>query len=155
MSPFARLFLLFALVPLVELYLLIQVGLRIGAVPTILLVLITASVGAAMMRHQGLQTWAQVQTATARGELPAVPLLEGLCLLVAGALLLTPGFFTDTLGFLLLVPELRRRLIRRYLHRLDAHMRAATGTGPGGRQPPRGDRGGRIIEGEFEHRDRD
>jgi len=112
---FRVLLLLFIAIPVVEIYLLIQVGESIGALPTVALVIFTAVLGVWLLRWQGLTTLAQVQQSLAQGQLPAVPLLEGLLLLVAGALLLTPGFFTDTLGFTLLIPPLRRGLARALL----------------------------------------
>lgn len=111
------LFALFILIPLLEIYLLIQVGSAIGALSTVALVVFTAILGAILLRHQGLYTYAKVQQATARGELPTMAMLEGVVLLIAGAMLLTPGFFTDTLGFLALVPPLRRALILKVLER--------------------------------------
>jgi len=112
---FRILFLVFLVVPLVEIYLLIKVGGLIGALPTVFLVVFTAVLGAFLLRMQGLSTLARVQAALARGELPAMEILEGAVLLVAGALLLTPGFFTDTLGFLALVPNIRRAALRALL----------------------------------------
>jgi UPF0716 protein FxsA len=110
-------FILFLVVPFVEIYLLVEIGARIGAPWTILLVVLTAIVGAWLVRVQGLTTWQRFQASLARNELPATALAEGLCLLIAGALLLTPGFFTDAAGFACLIPPLRRTLIRRFLQR--------------------------------------
>lgn len=144
MSPFHILLLVFLLVPLIEIYLLIEVGGIIGALPTVFMVVFTAVLGAILVRAQGIQTVTRVQNALARGEVPATPMLEGAMLLVAGALLLTPGFFTDTIGFLCLVPSLRERvagwLLARFL------------------RPPMEPRGGvkrgpRTIEGEFRRED--
>ena len=101
----------FLVVPLVEIWLLITVGSAIGAGVTILLVVLTAVIGAALVRAQGIATLARAQAMINQGELPAIELLEGVALLLAGALLLTPGFFTDAVGFALLVPRLRRELI--------------------------------------------
>ena len=84
----------------------------IGAPWTIALVVLTALVGAWLVRLQGLSALNRVRQSAARGELPALELLEGLFLLAAGALLLTPGFFTDIVGFACLTPPLRRLLIR-------------------------------------------
>ena len=106
------LFLVFLAVPLAEIYLLIQIGSVIGAGWTIALVVGTALLGAVLVRTQGVSTIRRVQQNMERGQLPAMDLLEGLALLVAGALLLTPGFFTDAFGFLLLTPPLRRAAIR-------------------------------------------
>ena len=104
---FKLLFILFLLVPLLEIYVLIEVGSHIGAVATVGLVMFTAVVGVFLLRLQGLVTVSKVKQTLDQGSLPAVELIEGLLLLIAGALLLTPGFFTDCLGFLLLAPWLR------------------------------------------------
>ena len=98
---------LFFAVPIAEIYLLIQVGQAIGAGWTVLLVVATAVVGVALLRVQGLSTLLRAQEKLRRNELPAREMLEGMALVVAGALLLTPGFFTDTIGFLLLFPPTR------------------------------------------------
>lgn len=111
------LFLAFLLVPLAEIWLLIEIGDVIGAGWTIFGVVFTAVLGAALVRVQGLSTLMRVQAQLAQGNMPAVEVLEGAALLVAGALLLTPGFFTDAAGFALLTPPLRRKLIRRLLER--------------------------------------
>ena len=105
------LFLLFLLVPVVEIYLLIQVGGLIGALPTVLAVVLTALIGSVLIRQQGVSTLQRARQGMAAGQLPAMEMLEGIALLVSGAFLLTPGFFTDAIGFLLLVPFLRRWLI--------------------------------------------
>lgn len=107
----------FLVVPVVEIWLLITVGSAIGAGLTILLVVLTAVIGAALVRAQGIATLARAQAMIKQGELPAIELLEGVALLLAGALLLTPGFFTDAVGFALLVPRLRRDLITAVLRR--------------------------------------
>jgi UPF0716 protein FxsA len=112
---FRILLVFFIAIPLLEIYLLIQVGEEIGALPTVALVVFTAVLGIWLLRWQGLATVAQVQQSMAQGQLPAIPLIEGLFLLVAGALLLTPGFFTDALGFALLIPPLRQGLARMML----------------------------------------
>jgi UPF0716 protein FxsA len=111
MNPLAILFLLFLTIPLVEIYLLIKVGGVIGAPMTIFLVVFTAVLGAWLLRIQGFSTLRRIQQTVNQGGLPAVELLEGAVLLVAGALLLTPGFFTDAIGFACLMPPLRRAFI--------------------------------------------
>lgn len=118
MKPVHWLMAIFVIVPLIEIYVLIQVGSQIGASTTIILVVSTALLGASLVRLQGLSALTRIHTALAQGETPAVPLLEGAMLLVAGALLLTPGFFTDALGFLVLVPRLREQAARWLLLRL-------------------------------------
>lgn len=106
------LFLLFLLIPFIEIWVLIKVGVVIGAGWTILLVVATAVIGAALVRSQGLSTISRIQQELAAGGLPADELLQGVFLIVSGALLVTPGFFTDTIGFALLVPAVRRALAR-------------------------------------------
>jgi len=108
---FRLLLLLFLIIPILEIYLLIQVGGWIGALPTVFLVVLTAVLGAFFLRQQGFATLERVQQTLANGRLPATELLEGAFLLVGGALLLTPGFFTDAIGFACLVPILHRSLI--------------------------------------------
>ncbi len=115
MTPFFIFLLLILGLPTLELYLLIQVGSGIGALPTVGLVLFTAGLGAWLVRHQGLSTLMRVQAAIQRGEVPALDMLQGALLLLAGLLLLIPGFLTDAVGFLLLVPPLRLWLVARYL----------------------------------------
>ena len=106
-----RIFLiLFITIPLVEIAILIKIGSIIGAGYTIALVIGTAFLGVSLLRIQGISTLAKVQANINRGQLPATELIEGLILLISGVLLLTPGFFTDMVGFLMLVPALRQRL---------------------------------------------
>ncbi len=145
------LFLLFLTVPLLEVYLLIEVGQAIGAPATIAAVVGTALLGAALARYQGMVTVTRLYTQLHRAEIPTQTLFEGACLLVAGALLLTPGFFTDAVGFALLTPPLRRWAYRHLRHRLWVRM-DPMGSAPG----PGGARGRRtVIEGEFHRRPRD
>jgi len=112
---FRSLFILFLLVPLIEIYFLIQVGSVIGAAWTVFLVVATAVIGAGLLRWQGFNTLQRAQASMARGELPAIAMLEGVALLLSGAMLLTPGFFTDTIGFILLVPLFRQAIIKHIL----------------------------------------
>ncbi len=138
-------------VPILEIGVFIEAGERIGLWPTIGAVILTAVVGTALLRLQGLSTIARARESLDAGQLPVVEVFDGFCLLIGGALLLTPGFVTDTVGFLLLIPPVRlllRRWCRKYM--VDAgrvHMRSAvppTGSGPaGGRSSP-------IIDGEYE-----
>lgn len=112
----------FLVVPLLEIYLLIKVGGVIGAPYTILLVIITAILGAWLLRMQGLATLSRAQSQLDRGVLPAREVAEGLLLFFCGALLLTPGFFTDAIGFLLLIPALRRFVAAALLERLRQRL---------------------------------
>ncbi|MDM8546965.1 FxsA family protein [Candidatus Venteria ishoeyi] len=115
---FPYLFLIFIIVPVIEIYLLITVGSIIGAWITILLIIATAMIGSVLLRQQGISALQRAQHNMQRGEAPAQELLEGLVLLIGGLLLITPGFFTDVLGFICLIPPLRRGLIRFFMQRL-------------------------------------
>lgn len=143
------LLLLFIAVPVLELYLLIKLGGVIGALPTIMLVVLTAFVGVAMLRSQGVYTYARVQESMARGELPANAMLEGVALLFGGVLLLFPGLLTDGLGLVCLIPFTRRWMIHRLMARLLAVPPQA---GAGSRSGPSGGPG-RTLEGEFRRED--
>ncbi|MDA7946400.1 MAG: FxsA family protein [Hyphomicrobiaceae bacterium] len=103
-------FLLFIAVPLAELAILIKVGEIIGVLPTVLLVIMTAVIGVALLKRQGIAALAGARQSLEAGKFPVDSVVDGACLLVAGAFLLTPGLITDTVGFLLLVPGLRRGL---------------------------------------------
>ncbi len=111
---FFRLFLLFTAVPLVELYLLISIGQVIGAMNTILLVLLTGIVGAWLAQREGVRTIGRIQALLANGEMPGKELIDALLILVAGFVLITPGVVTDVLGLLLLFP-VTRSVIRNWL----------------------------------------
>lgn len=130
------LLLIFVAVPIVEIALFIKVGGAIGLLPTLAIVIATAVAGTALMRRQGMQALARLQASIERGEDPIGPIAEGALILVAGILLLTPGFFTDTVGLLLLVPAVRLQVIRWGAARIT--VRAATVVrrpGPGRRGP--------------------
>lgn len=102
---FARLFLLFLIVPLIELFLFLVIGQRIGIAATFAMVLLTGILGAALAKSQGLRTLNKYRESIAQGRLPHDALIDGVLILIAGALLLTPGFLTDSIGFFLLVPQ--------------------------------------------------
>jgi UPF0716 protein FxsA len=127
-----RLLLLFTVVPLVELLLLVEIGGRIGAGPTILLVLATGVVGAGLARREGTRSFRQIQASLARGSLPARELFHGLLSLLAGAFLVTPGVPTDLLGFTLLVRPARDRVILALRSRLEERITRQDGGWSGG-----------------------
>ncbi|MFP6808829.1 MAG: FxsA family protein [Pseudomonadales bacterium] len=102
----------FITVPLLEMLILIQVGGIIGALPTVGLVVLTATIGIWLLRLEGMATLARVQEKLNKGQLPETELLEGIMLLVGGALLLTPGFVTDAMGFTCIIPICRRPLAK-------------------------------------------
>ncbi len=116
------LFLCFLIIPIAEIYLLIEIGQVIGAVWTIVGVVTTALVGAWLVRLQGILTLHRAIGSVRSGEVPALELVEGLFLLVAGALLITPGFVTDTIGFLCLTTPIRRMFASILLSRLIVHV---------------------------------
>lgn len=101
------LILLFIFVPLIEIYLLIYIGSEIGTMPTIILILITAVMGAVLLKYQGWFVWFKIKQNLMQGRLPATSLLEGLILCITGVFLLTPGFFTDAIGFFCMLPSIR------------------------------------------------
>ncbi len=105
-----RLFLLFTLIPLIELYLLITVGSYLGAGLTILVVLGTGMAGAYLARLEGWRTWQKIQSELQNGAAPANELIDGVLILAAGLLLITPGILTDVVGFSLLLPPIRAAL---------------------------------------------
>lgn len=131
----ARLILLFTLLPLAELVLLLWIADHTSWLFTLALIIFTGMLGASLARHQGLQCWGEFQRRLAQGELPTDPLLDGLMILVAATLLVTPGVITDALGFTLLVPQVRRLVRGRLASRLQAKivvnpLQGAAGGGP-------------------------
>lgn len=140
-------FLFFLAVPFVEIYLLLQLGGIVGVIPTILLVVFTAVLGAVLLRQQGFATWQRLQASLARAEVPAYEIIEGPILLVGGALLLTPGFVTDAFGFACLMPQVRRKLTQYLLTRPWFNMQATSPFQHPSQQ--HNHEHGRVIEGEF------
>mgnify|MGYP001619688352 CR=1 FL=1 len=131
---------LFVLLPVLEIYLLIKIVGIIGAGYTIILVVGTAIAGAILLRAQGFATFTRVRKALARGELPAIELVEGAILLMSGAFLVAPGFFTDMLGILGLIPIVRQYLARWVLNQFLVGSVASSSTPVG--SP-------RTLEGEY------
>ncbi|MBM7061641.1 membrane protein FxsA [Pseudomonas sp. UL073] len=157
MRVFLFLFLLF---PLVELAVLIQVGSAIGVLPTLLLIVASAVLGSVLLRVAGLATAWRARERLARGELPEQEMLEGLLIAVGGGLLLLPGFISDVIGLLCLLPPVRRLLVAKLRRRAEEQalrQRAfadelqaranSTAPRPSAAQP-------NVIEGEYERRDR-
>jgi len=151
------LFIIFVLVPVIEIALFIQAGDWFGLGPTLFMIVLTAVIGVSLLRQQGLSTLYKAQQKMNQGELPAQEMVEGIMLAVAGALLITPGFFTDTVGFLLLIPVFRRYLFNQVLknkvnmhvpnnhsHFYDQHFDDSK---------PEQHQGHRTIEGEFKNTD--
>jgi len=150
MRSFPIFFVLFLLVPILEIYFLIKVGEVIGAWPTIFLVVLTAVIGAGLLRQQGLSTLARMQQNMGEGKLPAQEIIEGVLLAVGGALLMTPGFVTDTFGFLCLLPFSRKFMAANIMKRSALSLNARMGGfahGAGQRSPFESDAD--VFEGEY------
>jgi UPF0716 protein FxsA len=137
--------LLFLVLPIAEIYVIIQVGGAIGILPTLALLLLDGFIGAALARSQGRTAWERFNRALAEGRVPARETFDGAMVIIGGALLLTPGFITDVVGFCLLIPP-TRALVRGLVARLARRRVAFTwgvatqppraGRGPYARQPP-------------------
>lgn len=106
---------LFVIMTLLEIYVLVSVGESIGGLSTILLVIVTALIGSTLLKQQGWSTMAKAQNAMANGQTPALEMLEGVVILISGVLLLTPGFITDAIGLLGLMPFSRMYFINHIL----------------------------------------
>lgn len=150
------LFLLFFLVPLLEVWILVQVGSVLGAPMLIVSIILTAAIGVYFLRAQGLATLMRAQRMLAEGQIPGVELVEGALLLVAGALLLTPGFATDLLGLVFLMPLSRRFIAAKLVMRSTlwgampaGSQQSAQQSGKGSIVVERAEDGSRTIEGEY------
>lgn len=109
---FLKLFSLFLIIPAVDIYLLVKIGGMIGAINTVLIILITASIGAYLTKSQGFRVLHQIQEATRQGYMPGNEILHGLFVLIGGFALLTPGFLTDAIGLSMLIPQIREIYVR-------------------------------------------
>ncbi len=143
------LFALFLIVPMIEIALFITVGGWLTLWPTLALVMLTGVLGTALMRWQGMQVLAELRGDMGQLRNPLSPLAHGALIVIAGLLLLTPGFFTDTIGFLLMVPAIRSAVIawvgaRVQVQSFGLHQEMRRQTGPRG---PNGT--GPVIDGEF------
>lgn len=130
-------------VPLLEIALFIKVGGWIGLGPTLALIVLTAVLGVGLLRWQGISVLMRAQQQLAEGSLPVAEVFEGFCLVIAGALMLIPGFFTDAVGALLLVPMVRRALYRQARRWIEAQAADMS-------RPPRSPARGPVIEAEYE-----
>ncbi|OSN30063.1 FxsA family protein [Pseudomonas syringae] len=159
--------LLFLLFPVLELFLLVRVGMSIGFLWTFLLVVATSMLGLFVMRVAGFATALRARESLARGELPAQVMLEGLMVAVGGGLLLLPGFISDILGVICLLPITRRLLISKVRRRAEDQamrqrafaddLQTQANHGPASHRPSaihQPTREPDVIEGEFEHRDK-
>ena len=144
------LFILIAMigVPIAEIAVFIEVGEKIGLVATLVIVVATAIMGTALLRQQGFSVLARAQNSLSQNRFPMNELFDGLCLLFAGALLLTPGFVTDTIGFLLFVPPFRA-LIGSWVSKAmlaHGHIHMEQTVYPGSQYS---EKDGTVIDGEF------
>lgn len=147
--PFLLL-LLFIGVPIAEIALFIGIGGEIGLGWTLACILATALLGTALVRQQGLQTLARARSAMAENRMPIGEVVAGICILVAGALLLTPGFLTDALGFILLIPPLRTLLVKGAVRQMQARGQFTSAPDRETWGARHGGSGGPVIDGEFE-----
>lgn len=155
------LLLLFVVMPIIEMWLLISVGQQIGALPTIGLVLLTAFIGISLLRYQGSMALLKARMKMDSGELPAREMADGLFFAVGGALLLTPGFVTDAIGFACLTPGIRTMIIGFFAKHLlqKGGFTSVRGTfdasgSPYNGRPDSGEQKTRshdVLEGDFEH----
>ncbi|MEI8704840.1 FxsA family protein [Pseudoalteromonas sp. B62] len=157
---FRFLFVLFIIVPIIEIALLIQVSDVIGGFATIALVVITAILGAKMVKQQGMSALQNVQTQMAQGQMPAKELFTGICVIIAGVLLLTPGIMTDVFGLLLLTPAIRNKLAAGLASQATVRMSTGMQQGPSPfAQQPHSSREQQqmdqptTIDGEYERKD--
>ncbi len=141
MKIFQILFLVVLIIPFAEIYLLLEVGGIIGALPTIFLVVFTAVLGSWLLKQQGFATFKRFQDCLRQGEIPAYEMIEGPIILVGGALLLTPGFITDIFGFACLIPQLRRKIAQYVIENHLVQMSGQFREGKGAQK--------NVLEGEF------
>jgi UPF0716 protein FxsA len=131
---------IFIVVPIAEIYVIIKVGEAIGLLPTVILLLADAVIGSMLLRHQGRAAWIRFNRALAEGRLPHKEVFDGILVIMGGALLLTPGFLTDIVGLVFLIPPTRaviRAISARFVRRRLALGEAVWGFGAGRRPPGR------------------
>lgn len=150
------LFFIFIVIPVIEITVLIEVGEQLGALTTVALVILTAAVGASLVRSQGLQTLRSAQQKMQLGQQPGQEMIEGIMLAIAGVMLVTPGFVTDFLGLLLLLPFTRQffanKLLERIIIKNMARQQQPFNGGFGQQHNPNSDD---VIDGEFVNKDHD
>lgn len=146
MRTFPIFLVLFLVIPIIEVFVLIKAGDIIGVWPTIFLVISTAVIGAGLLRQQGLSVLTRFQQNMGKGKIPAQEMVEGIILAVGGALLMTPGFVTDTIGFLCLLPFSRHFIAKKIIERSTIQVKAQMGgfSQASYRQPDED-----VIEGEY------
>lgn len=155
---FRSFFFLFIALAVIEVYVLITVGGLIGALPTVILILLTGIIGISMLKKQGFSLFARLQEKMRQGQAPAQEMVEGILLIMAGAFLVTPGFVTDTLGFLWLIPQTReyfaKILINKGMFKVQGMAGGAfnqSGADPFNHSQTQDD--GNTVDGEYERTD--
>ena len=150
-----KILLLFLAMPVLEVAAFVKIGGEIGALWTILLTVGTAFLGAFLVRTQGIRTLFNVKEQLAQGQMPAAAMVEGIILLVCGALLLTPGFFSDTIGFLGLIPSIRNTVAKGIVKRvIVSQVAGQQGFNTKGASPDfNSSKGSTTIEGQFSRED--
>ena len=149
------LFVIFIIVPIVEISIFMKAGDLIGIGPTLMMIILTAVIGVSLLRQQGLSTLYKAQQRMNHGEIPAMEMIEGIMLAVAGALLITPGFFTDIIGFLLLIPTFRLILFSKVLQNKVQMFTQNNQSTHTDQQYHSTTNQSKIIEGEFKNTDDD
>ncbi|MFZ1345269.1 FxsA family protein [Thiothrix eikelboomii] len=158
MRTFPLFALLFFVVPLIEIYLLIQVGQVIGALPTILLVIATSVLGAYLLRQQGVSALTRLQNSLRQGQLAAEEMKAGVFILLGGILLMIPGFFTDFLGLLCLLPPTRKLLMKLFSQTANRRSKVVYNdvyihTNTRVQDPPTSQPTPKVLEGDYVRKD--
>lgn len=148
---------LFIIIPIIEIFLFMRIGALIGVMPTLGMIILTAVIGVSMLKMQGLSTLQRAQNNLQENKIPATELIEGIILLLCGALLLTPGFFTDAIGFLMLVPHIRRAAAKIIIEKGKLQIMNGSGfsgfSSTQGFDSSSGNQDGDIIDGECHKED--
>ena len=145
--PFALIPFFLLAVPIIEISLFIVIGKSIGILPTVAIVLVTAVIGSVLLRYQGISTLMAIQREVNAGRMPGSELANGAMIVIAGLLLLTPGLFTDSIGFLLFVPQIRSMIRKFIASRINVEFTGYQGGFPGaGEAPDPGYRRGKVVD---------
>ncbi len=150
---------LFIVIPFTELMILLEVGAALGVWPTLGIIILTAMIGYHLFRYQGLKTWRQVESQLAQGEMPTQSVLEGVVILLAGALMITPGLITDTIGLICLLPFSRKWVLaivkKRFKSKVSVHSAHYNYHREEHYSSSSSGNEGRTVDGEFTDLDQD
>jgi len=139
---------IFVVLPFTELMILLKIGAEWGVLPTLGLIIVTATIGYQLFRHQGMSTWQRVNQKVAQGEMPTSDMTEGVLILMAGVLMITPGLITDTIGLLCLLPFTRRPLLKLLGKRLMAKVTVYSSATSQTSEDPYRSNSGKVFDGE-------